>query len=441
MKNFKLYMIACLLAVLGLAGCQKQEFTPPPIGEKVPYQDTLNTTWRQALAQSDAKLFYQAWQRSHMDSLIRTLNTTGQAKFTVLALSDAALQAGGYDAAKIQSMPVRDLDTLLTYYTLRERITPATLAATNENYIAYSLLTRAPLKVTSTTTLNTGATFVPYVYKQYLQLKNGKTYVNGKVAGSGKSATAKDGCIFFLDNMVFKPTKNILQIIQTDPRFSMFLAILTYSDQLANDTITKVGRVMNNRAVPFDKEFSWTPKSTQNYVYFTTAFLPTNDAFIAAGFNTLDDLKKFARRGKPTIVTGTGNNKTLYGFYAIDSLLTYHCYWGMRLYNTGAIFPGSPYTSVYGDYNAPVMYSNILDNSIVQNYVIINSLAYPPATGPNYTYYVPFDFSRNASGNIQMRVKGSEATPATITEADIYTLMGPIHAVDHLLIPKGFKIR
>jgi len=439
MKNFKIYTILCLLAALAL-GCRKQEFQLPPVGAEVPYQDSLTNTWRQSLAQSDAKLFYQAWQRGNMDSVVKAVSN-GKTQFTILALSDAALIKNGYDQTKIQSMAVKDIDSLLMYCTLRQKISQAILTGREDNYVAYSLL-RHPLYITNSSANN--GSYELFTYKQYLQLQNGKTYVNGKPLGSGKYTAANDGYIWFLDDIPARSTKTIYQTIINDNRFSMLLGILAYNDQRNKDTVALIKKTSNktvnlNRATFFDKEFNWSVQAG-NILYSNTVFLPTDDAFKAAGFNSLAALEKFNRGNSLTIGKDGGNNMVLQGFYSTDSLLAYHCDWGIRFINIGPVLPsGGPASPLYNPFNAPDIYSNVMNNSILQNVVISPSeLPVGGNGGKDPSYYIPFDFSKDASGNIQLKVIGSDATPATIIDADIMTIQGPIHVVNRLLIPKGF---
>jgi len=40
-----------------------------------------------------------------------------------------------------------------------------------------------------------------------------------------------------------------------------------------------------------------------------------------------------------------------------------------------------------------------------------------------------------------MKIKEAEQAPINIIETDINTVNGPIHVVDNLLLPKGFKLK
>jgi uncharacterized surface protein with fasciclin (FAS1) repeats len=428
MKNWILY-INCLVIVFTLS-CTKQGYTPPSEGEKVPYEDGIKQTLKESLAESPAKLFYQAWQHSNMDEILKTAGNN-KSEFTILAPSDEALENGGYNLQKLQSMDRKELDSLLMFYTIRDRITAKQLAEKQDNYIALSLRNRQPIII--------GALLgnaQPYYYRHHLQLKDGKTYVNGKVSGSGKLTLAKDGSILYLDQLIARPEKTIMQVVESDERFSLLLQILQRTDEQYNQIIKDATGFGGNRT-PFSIRFGWRLGGGRpNQLFLTTLFLPTNDAFKAAGFNSLADLEQFnLRRGLPKYIRNSQGSMEMTGDFATDSLLNYHADWGKIFITERSRYQLKPFSA-----NVPVFYSNVMANSILSTYVITGAVHPGDPSLPDNEYYMPLDFSRDASGNILVKVKGAEALPAKIVEADIYTIMGPIHAVDHLLLPKGFKL-
>lgn len=429
MKNRNIYIIGYLLAVL-MSGCKKQGFTPPPEGERVPYQEEIKPTLKESLEQSSAQLFYMAWQRSNMDGILKAAGNS-KSEFTILAPSDEALENGGYNRQKLQSMEPKDLDSLLMFYTLRNRITAADLSGKADNYIAVSLRGLSPVRISVTL-----GSPEAYFYKHHLQLKDGKTYVNGRLAGAGKSLEARDGAIWFLDQLIDRPTQSIMQVLEADERFSLLLGILQRTDEQYGQIIKEATGFEGGRT-PFFFKFGWKPGGrSPNELAVTTLFLPTNDAFKAAGFNTLEDLEEFNRRmGLPRYIKNDQGSMEMMGDFATDILLNYHTDWG-KVFITARY----NYQVRSSSSNVPVFYSNVMSNQILSSYVIAGALRLDSPTGPDGEYYMPLDFSKDASGRIQVRVKDAEAMPATVTAADIYTLMGPIHAVDHLLIPKGFKM-
>jgi hypothetical protein len=87
-----------------------------------------------------------------------------------------------------------------------------------------------------------------------------------------------------------------------------------------------------------------------------------------------------------------------------------------------------------GDINALNFYSPDLTNAVLNNYTVVTSGTY----GTYPIYPMPLDFGKQ-NGAITVNVKGSSHPVAKITESDINTLMGPIHVVDHFMVPKDFK--
>ncbi|MBN9382412.1 MAG: fasciclin domain-containing protein [Chitinophagaceae bacterium] len=447
MNKLKLFFQGGTLLILLFAACRKQEFMPPPEGAKVPEADTVKITLKEALAASPAKLFYQAWQRSGMDDRLRSLSD-GKSMFTILAPGDAAMERAGLTLQTIQSMEVKDLDSLLMFYTLRERITVAQLEDKPDNYIAISLLSNPALKVprfiTGTPSLYESE---PYFYRQHLQVKDGKTYVNGKVAGAGISVAAKDGYLWLLDQTVTKPVKTLLEVVEADGRFTMLLAILRYTDgqynQIWKDATGSNNSRRNSTDKSFSKRFGWElspPPRLQPRVpnlYKNTLLLPTDEAFRNAGFNSLADLQQFnIDRSLPRKILDRWGYPVMSGNFATDTLLDYHINWGNLLNGM------TRDVSARSGTNAPFFYSNVMSNAVLGNYVVTGKWTGSNEEGlPDPNYYMPLDFSRDASGKILVKVKGSEAPAATVVDADIYSIMGPIHAIDHLLIPKGFKIK
>jgi uncharacterized surface protein with fasciclin (FAS1) repeats len=436
MKN---YILICLLAIL-FWGCRKEGFTPPPQGEKIPYADTLKVSLKEALQQSTAQRFYKAWQRSHLPHILDSLND-GKTMFTILAPSDAALENGGYTAAGLQTMDIRELDSLLMFYVLRQRISKEDLSNRSDDLLALSLLNKPGVRMMPLPHAGPGYVYSSkYYYRHYLQIMNGKMMVNGKAVGTGVSIPAKDGYIWLLDQVIPRPQKNVLEIITADGRFTLLLGILRetrrvfgeihfetfgvlpegYEDPLSNDFFYTY-RWIVEPPQPFSSEID--PNIT-----FSTFFLPDDDAFRAAGFNSVADLMAFnRRRGLPYFDFDSYNWK---GSFATNDLLDYHLNWGLLANQRNSPFPT----------NSIVFYNHMLNSSTVANYPVLGTLLDPNDPAGDPAYYMPYRFTRNASGQTQMQVKDTSAPVATIVDADINTLMGPIHVVNRLLIPKGFKI-
>jgi|GEM_PF-1289073 len=435
MKNC---ILIFLLAIL-FWSCRKEGFIPPAEGEKVPYTDTLKVSLADALKQSGAQHFYKAWQRSHLQHILDSLND-GKSMFTILAPGDAAMEAGGYTPSVLETMDIRQLDSLLLFYVIKERITKEDLINRSDAYLAISLLNKPGVRTAPLPNPGSGNTpSAPYNYRHYLQLENGKMIVNGKMAGTGAFIAAKDGYIWLLDQMIIRPEKNVLETLTADGRFTLLLGILRETQDVYADIYKAAFGVPPSGYSPLSNDFFQTynwilkpdrpflPKTNPN-ITLSTFFLPDDDAFRAAGFNSVADLMVFNRRkGLPYYDPVTRGWK---GSFATNDLLDYHLNWGLTINRRNNLSLNSTI----------VFYSNMLNSSVVANYPILAVSLDPndPAGDPGY--YMPYKFTRDASGKTQMQVKDTTAPVATIVEGDINTLMGPVHVLDRLLIPKGFKI-
>jgi hypothetical protein len=117
------------------------------------------------------------------------------------------------------------------------------------------------------------------------------------------------------------------------------------------------------------------------------------------------------------------------GAYPTDTLFSFHRNWG-RVFATKDPAYGIALS------NNTVFYSNDLDPTLLNDYYV--------NIGGNsqvqYAYKMPLAFSKNGN-QIQMKIKEAEQAPINIIETDINTVNGPIHVVDNLLLPKGFKLK
>ncbi|WP_345209690.1 fasciclin domain-containing protein [Mucilaginibacter gynuensis] len=429
MKKQNLNTLICLLLAMLAFGCQKQGYIPDPVGEKIPYADTVRPTLKEELAQSAATIFYAAWQRSHMDSILKA-QTIGKTNFTLLVPANAAMETAGYNLQTIQSMEPKMLDSLLLYHTLRNNVTPQDITGKADNFIAPTLLIHPQFILSSL------RNSIPYNYRQQLQVKDGKMYVNGKVGGTGKYQPAANGGMWFIDKVIPRPAKSLLQLVEEDGRFNLLLQIMRYTDEQWNKIVTDANGYSNKPA--FSLRFAWQvmPVNTEPIkIVQTTLFLPTDDAFKAAGFNTLQDLVDFnKRRGLPYWGLNEFGSGDVIGNFATDTLLNYHMNWG-KTFNIPKEYNASRVAQ-----NAPIIFSNVMTNAVLSNYLITGGVKYGTNEDPeDPEYYMPFDFAKDASG-IKVKVKRAEFTPARVIDADIPAINGSLNAVDHLLIPKGFKI-
>lgn len=436
------HILLLSLMTISFTACESEEYMAPPEGEQVPYEDTETARLNEVLSRSEARLFYQAWQRSNMDDILDSIGRDGT-QFTALALSDAAMQQAGYSQAQIEAASAEELDVLLLYYTLRNRITQQDLAGKKDDLVALSIGEDAGYQ---TSNFISSAHRDPYYYRFSIQLQGNSFFVNGKKVGTGQSIAARDGYVWLLDDPVKKPTLPFLQAIEADGRFTMLLEIMRYNDDLTEQLYIEKsgwGSPRDSNGQRFSQRFGWEAE-VADYVNgrpvymiskFSTLFLPTDDAFRAAGFQSLDDLTNFdIERGYPDWYDpyGSGWYWALDGYFATDSLLDYHVNWG-RMLTANVI----SYNLTGG---TPMIYSNTMDDAVLSTMTIPYLGTIPEGFSAPVNYFMPLEFGKDGTGRVTVKVRGSDAEPATIIDADIPTLMGPIHAVDRLLVPAGFKL-
>lgn len=173
--------------------------------------------------------------------LATTLNGTGP--FTVFAPSDTAFAGSGITASVINSLTADQLKTILLYHTIPANIPAANVpAGPNAKVI----------------TASGDSVFVT-------KNANG-VFVNG-IPVTQADIMASNGVIHALARVLIPPVGNIVQVAQSDTSFSYLVAAVLRASQGA----VNVASVLSGPG-PF------------------TVFAPTNAAFRAAGFATVNDI-------------------------------------------------------------------------------------------------------------------------------------------------------
>ncbi len=439
MRNLrKLRRVILFAGLLFTAACTKTEFLPDPEGTQVPFQNDATQTVEELLAASPAKLYYSAWQKSTIKNV---LNKKGsKVLFTAFAPNDAAMQAAGLTASAINQMSEAELDDFILFSTTIGHVTSNELKLRGDNFMVKTLLENHNLYVKYYENPESNQ-YDYYAYRLYVALKGDDLLVNGKNTGKLNYLPATNGGLYLLEKTVEKPTKTIIEALRADGRFTMFIESQRLADELYLDKI----------ASDMEPLFGYKPDPEETMMYATsrlfyqkdwdiltpypgygtnitisTLFAPTDEAFHKAGFQTVADILKFNERGAASIhfsdMTFTDE-----GAYPMDTVYSYHRNWG-RMFQP-ATAGGDKTIS-----NATVFYSNELTPML--NEYLVSAGGNPPI---EYAYKMPLEFSVNGN-SIQLKVKGSDAPAATVIDTDINTLNGPIHVVDRLFFPKGFKL-
>lgn len=429
-------------SLLLLAACTKSEFLPDPEGSQVPFQPEATQTVEELLAASPAKLYYSAWQKSNIKTILKA--KSNKLVYTVFAPNDAAMQAAGLTTSAIAQMPIAELDSLMMFYTTLGPVTQTELTQRTDNFLVKTLLEQPGLYLPYYENTGTGANqYDLYFYKNYVGIKGESLLINGKNLGKLNYLPATDGGLYVLEKTIEKPTKTILEALAADGRFTIFLesqrlADENYIETMINDMEPLFGyRPSPEEVLPYISSrklyrVGWGinepiyPGYIGPNITISTLFAPTDEAFHKAGFQTLADVMKFNERSAGTIRFDE-NTFNGVGGYPMDTVYNFHRDWG-RMFQPVTSGGDKAYA------NTTVFYGNVL-NAALNNYMV--NLGGNPTS--DFAYKMPIEFS-SVNNSIQMKAKGSEYPAATVTETDINTLNGPIHVVDHLIFPKGFKL-
>lgn len=441
---YKLAFMGLLMTLL-FAACKKTEFMPAAEGEQVPYKPDATESVTEILGKNpDATLFYTAWKKSSMEEKIKEKG--GNTTYTLLVPNNAAMIASGLTEAKIAQMRRADVDSLLLFYTVLGMISRDELR--DNSLPVKSMLMNPGLRVPfyeGGVGSGLGQRYDPYYYKHYLAIRDEQLLINGKKTGKMKYQPARNGALYFLEQTVTKPTKTVLEALEQDGRFTMFLELQRLSDDAFVEVmVTQMEPLFGYKMSPeeywqnfpdarepYTKKWLIGPTPNPDYadpnITISTWFAPTDAAFKHAGFNSVAEMLQFNEtRGHVFFDEGTFQPT---GGYPLDSIVNYHRDWG-RFFAIQDPSYGLAYP------NSTVFFSNDLTADFLQDYYV--------NIGGNaqvqYAYKNPFAFTAS-NGKLSMTIKESGGTPVQIIETDINTLNGPIHVVDNLLLPKGFKLK
>ena len=245
---------------------------------------------------------------------------------TVFAPDNKAFAAAGFpDAAAIDAAPVDVLKDILLYHVIGSKIKAGDIPVADN---------------TPVSTLNTKAVFVTK--------KDGKVSVNGASVVKADIA-ASNGVIHGINKVLLPPSKNIVEIAQGNPDFTYLVAAVLR----ASAGTTNVAALLTGDGP-------------------LTVFAPTNQAFINAGFPTIESINA----ANPDDLT---------------PILAYHVI-GARVFST-----------------------NLADGIM-------------PATLNGGTVTIGLAGGATVKGN-------TNTTPSNIVAVDILATNGVVHVIDQVLLP------
>lgn len=428
-------IIICLIfpSLISQYSCKQNEFIPPAIGEKIPFENKSFKPLGQVIQESSANIFKTAWAKSNMNKILDSIGKD-KTEFTLLIPSDQAFEKVGINLHKVNKMTSNSLDSLLLYHTIRNRLKDTNLKDRNDNLFVYSLLienkyfTRVRyLEIQPRN--NSLYDYEKYYYRHALKIDNNHLFVNGTEVGENKHVNTNIGSVFFIERVIPRSGKTIIEVLETTPKFSLFLEALKYSDELYELEYEKKNNGRKTNRNSFANRHLWKQNSS-SVVLFQTFFFPTNKAFEKAGFKTIEDIKRFNQeRFNPTWKLEY-SRYNMVGQFPIDSLLDYHVSLGSY----------SKYPSLDWKYLGLINHLMIYSNLFLQE-DFLQQAVYSRSANTNYEEIMwPFRHRLNKDGKFLVGLSGSEQM-SMVDEPNIPSLMGPIHAMDDLIIPKNFKLK
>lgn len=436
MKTFSYTKLTAmvLLLMLVITACRKSEFMPDPVGEPVEAPDypALST-----LLGSEYSLFKAAWEKAEMDKVLATEET--QNKLTFFVPSNKAMEEAGLSSAKIGAATKNDLQDLLRYHVVTSNIGLEQLKAAQTDLIISSLLKHPRFKEGIK---REGAVLgtVPYGYRHSLTVKEGQLLDNGMAVKVSKEVSVAKGTALFIDRVLKKPEKQMIDVLREDSRFSLYVKAMEISNEAYEQDMILNMYPMYKPPLNFLVDAGFRYEGTidedayhPRHLIRFTLFAPTNEAFRQMGIQNEADLRALQDR-IPRQEMFNGDELT-----PIDSLLRYQ--------HTGETLSQVVYNDDYTmvglsvqkrkDMNEVTFYAHMLDDRILVNYPI----SYGTTNGGNWiSGYVPYRFNRLSSNQLTVKHIAAKPQAATVVEENINTLQGPIHVVDRILVPKDFSM-
>ncbi len=232
MKRILKLLVLAAMPLLIFAACGEEDKTTP-----VSPQKTIAALVSET---ADLSLLKAAVVRA---GLLETLSKE-DATFTVFAPTNDAFKAAGLDTEeKIKATPVENLKKIVLFHVLGTK------------YPASAI----PDGTSELSTVND--------LKSYVTKNKEGVFVNG-VKVTKADIDAKNGVVHLVGKVIMPPAGNIVEAAQANPQLSYLVAAVVR----ASEGVTNVAKLLSEPGA-------------------YTVFAPTNDAFKAAGFATIDAIK------------------------------------------------------------------------------------------------------------------------------------------------------
>jgi uncharacterized surface protein with fasciclin (FAS1) repeats len=303
-------LLSALLLLMLVVSCEKSNNSTSGPG----------TVAAQVSAGSNFTLLSSAVNKAGLGTTL-----SGSGPFTVFAPTDDAFNASGISSSVIASLSADQLKRILLYHTLPSKVMAAQAPAGPDAKVV---------------TASDDSVFIT-------NNANG-VFING-VKVTQADIAASNGVIHTVGRVLLPPVGNLVEVASSDTTFSYLVAAVTR----ASTSSTNVAAILSSGGI-------------------FTVFAPTNNAFRAAGFATIND------------INGADPN-------TLTNILTYH------------VIPGR-------------VFSSDLTNGA------------QPATANGGKVTISLSSGANVKGN-------GNTTASNILATDIMATNGVVHVIDQVLLP------
>jgi len=357
----------------------------------------------------DFKLFNAAMKKAGADSILSSSDLS-----TVFCLKDADMIAGGLDQQTIQTLSADSLMKIMLYHIANGALAEDYLK--NAGSYIHVLTRRRDVSFTSQ------AGFKQFKHMIYVKIKDGKLYINAKLCNDAPEVIqASNGLLYTIKAPLRPAEKTIYDELSSRPELSYYKAAIDILDSLYRVDRRNINSFPRK---PWPIEFfTATSDDLQRYLNLSvdynniyalpTVLAPVNDAFIDAGFATIDDIRAYIRR---TTIANLQSSR----YAHLDSTLRAHIIFNRNNRASDLLFSDD-------------ILSNQQINNGIYNMNYYSSIINPWG-GLDDSYTI---FSVNGS-EVNIRPSTREVfTPARMlmNGRDIFTKNGIIHEIDKLFFP------
>ncbi|ASZ12147.1 fasciclin domain-containing protein [Chitinophaga pendula] len=241
---------------------------------------------------------------------------------TIFAPTNEAMQAAGYTEARINSMALAELARMVNYHIVPVAMTPQGIISKTLTAIVETLRQDTIYKP------GTGNRIIAPLL--YVSGQN-KLFINDVETGDlTKNIVTSNGYIYPIDRILQPvPKRNLIEILDNNPDFSLFRSALKIADSIRQDAILQWDMYYEEASSD-----SWmlSRNIDRSIGDFTgglpTVIAPTNKAFEAAGLHSENDLRDLANKNPLRIDADWEAGAYLVFHSSLDSIVRMHLFLG-----------------------------------------------------------------------------------------------------------------